>query len=354
MRSTVYVLCYLYLSLSRLITVLGSASDAVRDQVMRHNPFTGVFNKAYINSSVRFNIQDAFLESDISDDGLTRAFTYMSIRCNPGTPKEVPKEVMDLLLAADPDIVDLERRFKGSHTQIKWKYKFIKRAPKRIKKEHDDLRKQLTNTKKSLRDEIENTYRKDYFFRIYNEIMKRQLEKTIEEEDVEPIIQHQLEERTRLQQILCDFSRDLKPQDIVSRKVLAIDLIVALASRQEFQARKPRLAPASQVLIKKEPDPESFLQPHDFPLVCQKTQYIICIGNEQLLYKERTCAFRRVSHMMDHIENLHLSKQPANQRIICHHPVYKAEGLVLNHVMHFKHHVATVYRISLRPGVFPG
>ena len=38
-----------------------------------------------------------------------------------------------------------------------------------------------------------------------------------EEEDVEPVIEHQLAERTQLQQILCDFSRDLSPQDIVSR-----------------------------------------------------------------------------------------------------------------------------------------
>jgi hypothetical protein len=86
---------------------------------MRHNPFTRVFNEAYQNHSVRFNVQDAFLESDISDDGLTQAFTHMSIRCNPGAPKEVPREVLDPLLAADPDIVDLERRFKESHTQIK-------------------------------------------------------------------------------------------------------------------------------------------------------------------------------------------------------------------------------------------
>jgi hypothetical protein len=50
---------------------------------MRHDPSTGVFNGAYINHAVRFNVQDAFLESDISDDGLTRAFTHVSIRCSP-------------------------------------------------------------------------------------------------------------------------------------------------------------------------------------------------------------------------------------------------------------------------------
>ena len=54
------------------MTVSGAAPDAVRDQVMRQDPFTGVFNGAYLNNCVRFNVQDAFLESDISDDGLTR------------------------------------------------------------------------------------------------------------------------------------------------------------------------------------------------------------------------------------------------------------------------------------------
>jgi len=59
---------------------------------------------------------------------------------------------------------------------------------KKIKKEYKDLSKELTNAKKSLRDDINKAYWKDYFFYIYNEMIKRQLEKTIEEEDVEPVI----------------------------------------------------------------------------------------------------------------------------------------------------------------------
>jgi hypothetical protein len=74
---------------------------------MRQDPFTGVVNGAYINANIRLNVQDAFLESDISDDGLTRAFTYMRIRRNPGAPDTVPTELMDQLLAAEPDIAEL-------------------------------------------------------------------------------------------------------------------------------------------------------------------------------------------------------------------------------------------------------
>jgi hypothetical protein len=57
-----------------------------------------------------------------------------------------------------------------------------------------------------LRTEIEDAYRKDYFFQIHNEIMKRQLQRHLDKtvigegakgiEDVEPVIEHQLEEQT--------------------------------------------------------------------------------------------------------------------------------------------------------------
>lgn len=74
-----------------------------------NNLYTGVFNGAYNNESVRFNVQDTFLNSEISEDGLTRAFTDMSMRCNPGAPREVPQEMMKQLQAADPNIVELDR-----------------------------------------------------------------------------------------------------------------------------------------------------------------------------------------------------------------------------------------------------
>jgi hypothetical protein len=47
---------------------------------------------------------------------------------------------------------------------------------------------------KSLEDELEAEHKKDYFFYIYNEMMKRQLNRplneTVVEEEVKPIIEH--------------------------------------------------------------------------------------------------------------------------------------------------------------------
>jgi hypothetical protein len=333
---------------------------------MRHNPFTGVFNEAYNNESVRFNTQDAYLEEDITDNGLTRAFTHMSIRCNPGAPKEVPREVMERLLAADPEIAALEREFKESHTRIKWDYKFIKRAPKEISEAHKKLAQQLKAATKSLEAELEAEHRKDYFFYIHNEMMKRQLNRplneTVVEEEAEPVIEHQLEERTRLQLVLCDLSKDLSPEAIVARKVYTINLQIALASRKELMTRQRQSTPACKDPLKEEspapaltPALDPFLPASKFPLVMEKTQCIFCVGNEALSYEQRTRKFKRVSHMWDHVENIHLRGVPTEWRIICHHPVCKAEGLVLEDIQLFKNHVATVHEVKLRPPpkVFP-
>ena len=314
---------------------------------MRHDPMTGVFNGAYINHRVKFNTQDAFLERDVSDDGLTRAFAHMSIRCNPGVPKHVPGAVLSAL-PPDPDIADLERRHAAMSQQLRHKYRFVKRAPQKEAKEYQDLGRQLISAKKSFKDEITREFKRDYIFRFHNELMKRQLDKSIVADVyVEPVVQHQLEERTQLQRILCDFSMDLSMKDMIRRKTRAINLMVALASRQETQ--KPRSSPAYEAPVKEaSPRPESLPTPAEFPLICYKTQCIFCIGNERYSHEKRTCCFPCVSHMMDHVENVHLKYRAANKSIRCQHPVCKSEGLVRDNIELFKNHVAIVHAIKLR------
>jgi len=327
---------------------------------MRHDPYTGVFNGAYNNESVRFNVQDAFLNGEISEDGLTRAFTHMSIRCNPGAPKEVPEEAMKQLLAAAPDIVELDRQVKESSIRLRREFGCINRAPTLEQNGHKELRNQLKNAKKGFKAEMDDAYRKDYFYQIHNVMMQRQLQRHLnavegdDAEDPEPAIEHQLAERMRVQQLLCDLSKDLSPQDTVSRKILAVDAMTSLASRQEPQSHKPRSTPVREDPIKKEPlspapIPHPIPQHDEFPLVLGKTQCIFCIGNERYTYDQRTRAFKRVSHMWDHVANLHLKYLDLDQLIPCDHPVCKARGVVLNSLMLFKNHVAIVHKVDLRP-----
>jgi len=60
-------------------------------------------------------------------------------------------------------------------------------------------------------------------------------------------------------------------------------------------------------------------------------------------------SFCRTSYMWDHIEDYHLSKEPADQPVYCRHPVCKAKEVVFNDINHFKNHVETIHGIGLRP-----
>ena len=111
--------------------ILGNALDAIVDQVIRHNPLTGCMQNAYLNTRVSFNTQDAFLERDPSANGLTKAFTHMSIRCNPEVPKEIPRAKLDKL-PPDPDVVDLTRCMKQTSMQIKYEHRFINAALEQV------------------------------------------------------------------------------------------------------------------------------------------------------------------------------------------------------------------------------
>jgi len=325
----------------------------VRDQVARQQPFCGTFNGAYLNERVRFNVQDAYLESEISEDGLTRVFTHMSVRRRLDDSVKAPRELLRQVTDADPRIASLRREVDMSHKRLKANYRLIKLAPEKEKQGHNKLKNRLKSEQKSLEDAVHDAYRKDRELQAYNEMMKMQLNpSTIEEPGERPKVQHQLKERTQLEEVLCDFSRNLTPQETVTRKVAAIILFIALASRQELQTRQSRSAPASKGSLNDESSiPAAALDSpplSTFPLVCEKTQCIFCIGNERLSYEQRTRKFRRVSHMMDHVENLHLHGKSADERQICHHPVCKAEGLVLYNMECFKSHVASVHKINLR------
>jgi hypothetical protein len=84
------------------------ATNAVRDQVMRHNPNSAVYNRAYINKRVPFDVLSAVLERP-SADGILRMLTHMSLIRDPRAPVHMPDDVL-AALPLDPDIVALEQR----------------------------------------------------------------------------------------------------------------------------------------------------------------------------------------------------------------------------------------------------
>jgi Protein of unknown function (DUF3435) len=90
---------------------------------MKHDPNTGIFNAFYLNQKVRFDIQSAVIEWP-SVDGLTCAFTHISIRCDLHAPKDVPKHIRRAL-PPDQKVLELEKERQVLYRKVKAKYGFI-------------------------------------------------------------------------------------------------------------------------------------------------------------------------------------------------------------------------------------
>jgi hypothetical protein len=209
--------------------------------------------------------------------------------------------------------------------------------------------RKVNSERKKREEDLKKAYRRQYFYCIHNETLEIVLNKIKTNEYVPPVIQHQLPEWSRLQEVMCDFRKDLSPLEIVRCRIYAVDFSVALCSRQEI----PRRLDTRPQSLSTEGSSEDSLtedsstkssgtspEPDPVPLICEKTQCIFCIG------KPGVSTFSRPAKMMDHVES-HLHKERV-ETIACRHPVCKAEGLVLDNLMHFKNHVQRVHGISLR------
>jgi hypothetical protein len=343
--------------------LLGVAPDSIVDQVMRHDPLTGCMQNAYQNCRIGFNTQDAFLERDPSADGLTRAFTHMSIRCNPEVPKDIPKVELNKL-PPDPEVVSLAKQIRQRALCMRQQYGFIKSAPKMVRQEYEQLRRDLRNAEKAFRADMTKVYQEACRRRIHNEELQKQLNglsinsinpKLGGEAKAEPSVQHQLAERTQLQALLSDFRQDLSINALTDRKIRAVGLMVRLASRREV--RPPVQLPSTSSSLCGSSIRPGFpvikaavpkIEVKEIPLILGRTQCIFCVGEERLPYASRMRSFKRVSHMMDHVENVHLRHERDKGRFVCRHPQCALFGDFLTSFDAFKKHVQQVHGVKLR------
>jgi hypothetical protein len=291
-----------------------------------------------------------------TDSGFLRAFTHMSLTCDPRAPQTVPDEVRDAL-PPDLELVQLKLEQQELRLELKHLYghAFVQGSiGTEAGEEYRQLNRQIATVTKTLEQELKREYRWDYFYRIHNEELEKIMKKVtvVAPTYVEPVVKHQLPERTQLQEIMCDLSKDLNPRDIAMRRIRAIDTMVALSRRQEVQCHKSQLSKSSSASsLGESPVPkEESPVPDIFPLKCKKTQCIFCIGDDRQSYERRMRTFSKPDKMMDHVER-HLERNTTGTFECCH-PVCKAEGVVLDKVVLFKIHVDEVHEIKLRDELY--
>jgi hypothetical protein len=227
----------------------GDAPDAVRDQMMRHDPRFATFFSAYLNEIANFDMQNAFLEEE-KQDQLFRMFAHVSLTRDPRAVRDmVPPEVW-ANTPPDPEITALEKeraRLKQGRYRVEGS-------------ENEDKIRDLTakiRTKRADREKrIVKAYREYYFYHRPTWDIEAQARGELEGEYSEPTISLAIPERARLAEILCCQSNECTDEELLQRRIEAINLMVALSDKKEpGRKRKSRDQPRIEIdqCIKQEP-----------------------------------------------------------------------------------------------------
>ncbi|RYO87789.1 hypothetical protein DL766_004613 [Monosporascus sp. MC13-8B] len=307
-----------------------NASDAVRDQMMRHNPKWATFNSAYVNEKVGFHLQNAFLDEP-TEDSLLKTLSHIGHMRDPRARKDmVPDQVWEEMLP-DPEIEAL----KAERAQLKGSQYRIKGT------ENEDRIRELTRliaSKEARRKkDIRRAYREDYFYN--RPTWDIEADENEEEEYIEPAVDLQIPERAKLAEILCNQPDNLSSAELLELRIQAAELMVVLCDKRETRKRdRIRERARADATVKEEspgPDP--------FPLLMDGKQCPRCIGDETLSYKERTFKYCRPAVMYDHFDRKHGPNLKP-----CDHPKCRECAVEFKHLNHFKNHVERVHGVRLR------
>lgn len=213
---------------------------------MRQNPKSGVFNGAYINERVRFDVQSAVLERP-SADGVLRVLTHMSLMRDPRAPIHAPDDIL-AALPPDQEIVALEQerdRLKAGAYQVRGTD---------VEAEVLRLTAAINTAKTRRRNIIDEEYRADYFRRRPTEDIERQNNGEEEEEYIPLVVEYQIPQRAHVVDLICTRITDMTPEAAVGWRIQTADLLTALCGCREVASRyRCRAIPLPTNCIKENP-----------------------------------------------------------------------------------------------------
>jgi hypothetical protein len=170
---------------------------------------------------------------------------------------------------------------------------------------------------------------------------------------MEPVIDVYIPERARLANILFHKPDGLTEDEVLARRVEAIQLMVALCDKRET-VKRHRVQQSTRVRphIKSEPteaDREPGPSLNQFPLLMQAEQCPDCIG------EERTFAYCHPTVRNDHFDDKHLVERgralQRGEKLVCTHTACRvqnqSQNLEFHSMDHFRAYVRTVHHVTL-------
>lgn len=293
--------------------------------------------QAYINERVQCDVQAAFLGRP-SSSALFQAVTHMSRYVDPRAPTELTPTQTNAL-KADPEIVQLRQLRDRLTYEAREESGTIKNAQaegtkiyQMYKKADDALKCAKTKLRKSARQES-----RQHFFNTIDTIeINKQLDPSLldlNDKDWEPkTVEHCLEERRQLAELICKELSDLSDQAKFDHRIRTVDMLVALCQKRE-PPRRQKPDHTWGILH------EEVSKPAPFPTACARTQCIFCFGNSGEPYEVRLRNYATIYKARNHVE-LHLKHYKLNEQIPCPDPGCQKAAIVLDGQLHFMSHAA--------------
>lgn len=151
----------------------------------------------------------------------------MGLRRDENAPKVVSDELMGAI-GPSGDVRRLEEELEKLKTALEGKHGRISSAPEEDQSRYARKREELRRARQKHRRKVFKMIYKDHFDSKDEEELQKQLQ-GIREPEVKRDVQHVLQQRAKVAGILSDMDDALPPEEIVQRKVEAINAWVAYA-----------------------------------------------------------------------------------------------------------------------------
>lgn len=166
---------------------LDTTTDIVQDQVIRYNPNTAVYNRAYINKQILFDILSAVLKQ-FSVNSIFCILIYINFIQDPCIPIYISDNILAILLS-DPDITVLKQKQEKLKTGV---YQIQKTD---IKTEIRYFIIAISSTKSRYYNIVSEKYRADYFCYCSIKDIEKQNNRYKKEKYIKLVVQYQIPEK---------------------------------------------------------------------------------------------------------------------------------------------------------------
>ncbi|KAJ2893428.1 hypothetical protein MKZ38_008686 [Zalerion maritima] len=197
----------------------------------RHRPNSAVYQRHYANAIRNALVQDAGLGRGTELPYLD-ILNYMGIQYDENAPTGVFDKTM-CAIGPDARVRELEREWSALEAELQAKYGKSTKATGADKKRRDQKQNELRVARQTQRRKVAAILRRKYFKEKNNEELDRQLCGVHEpQQPLQKVVFH-LPERRLIANILSDLDKDLPEDEIVRRKVDAINALVSYAWKIE-------------------------------------------------------------------------------------------------------------------------